>query len=39
MGLLAHRDDSPESYCHDTGVGVGVSVTPQGKKFNLGYIF
>jgi hypothetical protein len=33
--LLARRDDCPESYCHDPGVGV----TPQGKNFNLGYIF
>jgi hypothetical protein len=35
--LLARRDDCPESYRHDPGVG--VSVTPQGKNFNLGYIF
>jgi hypothetical protein len=35
--FLARRDDCPESYCHDPGVGVGV--TPQGKNFNLGYIF
>jgi hypothetical protein len=37
----ARRDDCPESYCHDPGVGVGggVGVTPQGKNFNLGYIF
>jgi hypothetical protein len=35
--FLARRDDCPESYCHD--LGVGVSVTPQGKNFNLGYIF
>jgi hypothetical protein len=35
--FLAHREDCPESYCHDPGVGVGV--TPQGKNFNLGYIF
>jgi hypothetical protein len=33
--FLARRDDCPESYCHDPGVGV----TPQGKNFNLGYIF
>jgi hypothetical protein len=32
--FLARRDDCPESYCHDPGVGV----TPQGKNFNLGYI-
>jgi hypothetical protein len=37
--LLACRDDCPESYCHDHGVGVGISVTPQWKNFNLGYIF
>jgi hypothetical protein len=35
--FLACRDDCPESYCHDPGGGVGV--TPQGKNFNLGYIF
>jgi hypothetical protein len=35
--FLALRYDCPESYCHDPGVGVGV--TPQGKNFNLGYIF
>jgi hypothetical protein len=35
--FLARLDDCPESYCHDPGVGVGV--TPQGKNFNLGYIF
>jgi hypothetical protein len=33
--FLARRVDCPESYCHDPGVGV----TPQGKDFNLGYIF
>jgi hypothetical protein len=33
--FLAHRDNCPESYCHDPGVGV----TPQGKNFNLSYIF
>jgi hypothetical protein len=35
------KNDCPESYCHDPGVGVGVSIgiTPQGKNFNLGYIF
>jgi hypothetical protein len=39
--FLARRDNCPESYCHDPGVGVGggVGVTPQGKNFNLGYIF
>jgi hypothetical protein len=39
--FLARWDDCPESYCHDpgVGVGVGVGVTPQGKNFNLGYIF
>jgi hypothetical protein len=31
--FLARRNDCPESYCHDVGV------TPQGKNFNLGYIF
>jgi hypothetical protein len=35
--LLSFKQDCPESYCHDPGVGVGV--TPQGKSFNLGYIF
>jgi hypothetical protein len=35
MYFLARWDDCPESYCHDSGVGVA----PQGKKFNLGYIF
>jgi hypothetical protein len=35
--LLARRDNCPESYCHDSSVSVGV--TPQGKNFNLGYIF
>jgi hypothetical protein len=35
FSFLACRDDCPESYCHDSGVGV----TPQGKNFNLGYIF
>jgi hypothetical protein len=35
--FLARRDNCPESYCHDPGVD--VSVTPQGKNFNLGYIF
>jgi hypothetical protein len=33
--FLARRDDCPESYCHDPGVGGGVGVTPQGKTFNL----
>jgi hypothetical protein len=33
--FLARRDDCPESYYHDPGVGV----TPQRKNFNLGYIF
>jgi hypothetical protein len=33
--FLARREDCPESYCHDPGVGV----TPQGKNFNLDYIF
>jgi hypothetical protein len=37
--FLARRDDCAESYCHDPGVGIGVGVTPQGKNFNLGYIF
>jgi hypothetical protein len=37
--FLACRDDCPESYYHDPGVGVSVGVTPQGKNFNLGYIF
>jgi hypothetical protein len=37
--LLARRDNCPESYCHDPGVSVGVGITPQGKNFNLGYIF
>jgi hypothetical protein len=37
--FLARWDDCPESYCHDPGVDVGVSVTPQGENFNLGYIF
>jgi hypothetical protein len=35
--FLARQDYCLESYCHDPGVG--VSVTPQGKKYNLGYIF
>jgi hypothetical protein len=30
--LLAHRDDCPESYCHDPSVGVSVGVIPRGKK-------
>jgi hypothetical protein len=38
MFLLARRDDCPESYCHDPGVG-GIGVTPEGKNFDLGYIF
>jgi hypothetical protein len=33
--FLARQDNCLESYCHDPG----VSVTPQGKNFNLGYIF
>jgi hypothetical protein len=37
LHFLARQDDCPESYCHDPCVGVGV--TPQGKNFNLGYIF
>jgi hypothetical protein len=37
QAFLARQDNCPESYCHDPGVGVGV--TPQGKNFNLGYIF
>jgi hypothetical protein len=34
--FLSRRDDCPERYCHDPGVG--VSIAPQGKYFNLGYI-
>jgi hypothetical protein len=37
MAFLACRDECPESYCH--GPGVGVSIIPQEKNFNLGYIF
>jgi hypothetical protein len=38
--FLARRDDCPESYCHDPGVGGGGGgVTLQGKNFNLGFIF
>jgi hypothetical protein len=37
LDFLARQDDCLESYCHDPRVGVGV--TPQGKNFNLGYIF
>jgi hypothetical protein len=39
VDFLACWDDCPESYCHDPGVGGGGGVTPQGKNFNLGYIF
>jgi hypothetical protein len=33
--FLPRRNECLESYCHDPS----VSVTPQGKNFNLGYIF
>jgi hypothetical protein len=44
MVLLLHvarRDDCPESYCHDPGVGISVGDSPQEKDFSLtlGYIF
>jgi hypothetical protein len=35
--FLARWDDCPESYCHEPDVG--ISVIPQGKNFNLCYIF
>jgi hypothetical protein len=35
--FLARRDNCPNNYCHDLGVGVGVA--HQGKNFNQGYIF
>jgi hypothetical protein len=37
MLFLARRDECPESYCHNSGVGVDISVgvTPQGKNFNI----
>jgi hypothetical protein len=35
--FLARQDNCLESYCHDPSVSIGV--TPQGKNFNLGYIF
>jgi hypothetical protein len=37
FAILARRDECSESYCYDPGVG--ISATPQGKNFNLGYIF
>jgi hypothetical protein len=37
MHYLARRDKCLESYSHNPDISVGV--TPQGKNFNLGYIF
>jgi hypothetical protein len=35
--FLARRDDCPESYCHDPGVG--VDVTPQEKTLTWAISF